>query len=203
MWRATVLALVVACQLPYSGGARGVELHALPADWLRAAPTPVVTQQTETDCGLAALAMVAGAWGQAWSVGELARSQPPDDTGVQLGRLRDLARRRGLDAYAIRGGVDDLVHELGAGRPVVLGLVLPFDRGLARAHYEVAVAMSPRDGTIVTIDPASGTYRQRSRAVLDAEWRPASYAALVVVGTRPACCSARRELGTRDAPGDG
>jgi hypothetical protein len=33
----------------------------------------------------------------------------------------------------------------------------------------------------VTIDPASGTWQQRSRQVLDLEWKPAGYAALVVV----------------------
>ncbi len=123
--------------------------------WLRAAPTPIVKQQQESDCGLAALAMVAGAWGRHWSVDELAHRIPPTARGVRLGALRDLARTRGLDAYALAASSKDLAHELRAGRPVMLGLVLPFDRGHDRSHYEVAVAMNPHDGSVITIDPAT------------------------------------------------
>ena len=60
-----------------------------------------------------------------------------------------------------------------SGRPVLLGLMLPFDRETQRAHYEVAVAMNPRDGTVVTIDPATGEWMRRSQAVLDLEWKAA------------------------------
>jgi len=76
----------------------------------------------------------------------------------------------------------DLEHELSAGRPVVLGLLLPYDNNHNASHYEVAVAMNPRDGTVVTIDPATGDWRKRSRPVLDLEWKSAGFAALVVVG---------------------
>jgi ATP-binding cassette subfamily B protein RaxB len=143
-----------------------------------------VRQQHETDCGLAALAMVAGAWGRPWSVAELTSELPPSPRGVKLGALRDLARARGLEAYAIKGTAHDLEHELSAGRPVVLGLLLPYDSGHNASHYEVAVAMNPRDGAVVTIDPASGQWRQRSSKVLDLEWKSAGFATLVVVGDR-------------------
>lgn len=177
---------LIACQLPYTGGARAVSPGELGSGWIRAAATPVVRQHHETDCGLAALAMVAGTWGRRWSVPDLNRQLPTTERGVKLGALRDLARARGLDAYAIKGTVGDLAHELSFGRPVVLGLVLPFDRGHNASHYEVAVAMDPRDGTVVTIDPASGQWRQRSSQVLDLEWRPAGFPALVIVGDRRA-----------------
>lgn len=176
------LVSVAACQLPYTGGARTVRPDELDSGWYRAAPTPVVRQHHETDCGLAALAMVAGAWGKPWSVDDLNRQLPPTEHGVKLGALRDLARARGLAAYAIKGSVHDLEHELSSGRPVVLGLLLPFDQDRNASHYEVAVALNPRDGTVVTIDPASGQWRQRSKQVLDLEWKPAGFAALVVVG---------------------
>jgi hypothetical protein len=176
------LAGSAACQLSYAGGARAVSPTQLGDSWYRAAATPVVRQRHETDCGLAALAMVAGAWGRHWSVAELNQQLPPTDHGVKLGALRDLARRRGLDAYAIKGTAADLTHELSSGRPVVLGLVLPFDRDHNASHYEVAIAMNPRDGTVVTIDPASGEWRQRSRQVLELEWKTAGFATLVVVG---------------------
>jgi len=174
------------CQLPYTGGARPVTPQELGSGWYRAAATPVVRQHQETDCGLAALAMMAGAWGRQWSVEELNSQLPPTKRGVKLGALRDLARSRGLDAYAIKGRARDLENELSHGRPVLLGLILPYDRDHNASHYEVAVALNPRDGTVVTIDPASGQWRQRSQRVLDLEWKPAGFATLVVVGDRQA-----------------
>jgi len=183
---AIVAVSLAACQLSYTGGARAVGPGELGGGWYRAAATPVVRQRQETDCGLAALAMVAGSWGRHWSVADLNRQLPPTTRGVKLGALRDLARARGLDAYAIKASVSDLEHELSFGRPVVLGLILPFDRSHNASHYEVAVAINPRDKTVVTIDPASGQWRQRSQQVLDLEWKPAGFAALVVVGDRQA-----------------
>lgn len=178
-----VLVGMTACQLSYSGGAKPVNPATIGAGWYQAASTPVVRQHKETDCGLAALAMVAGAWGQRWSVAELNRQLPPTDKGVKLGALRDLARARGLDAYAIKGTAKDLEHELAARRPVVLGLILPYDQNRNASHYEVAVAINPRDGTVVTIDPATGQWRQRASKVLDLEWKTAGFATLVVTGT--------------------
>lgn len=176
------LGCLTGCQLPYTGGARPVSPAQLDSSWLRAAPTPVVRQKQESDCGLAALAMVAGAWGRHWSVDDLAHRIPPSEKGVKLGALRDLARDRGLEAFALRATPSDLQHELASGRPVLLGLMLPFDRGHNRSHYEVAIAMNPQDGTVITIDPASGEWMRRSRAVLDVEWKAAGYPALVVTG---------------------
>jgi len=182
-----IAALAAGCvALPYTGGARPADA-VLDASWLRAAPTPAIRQAHESDCGLAALAMIAGAWGQAWPLDQLERELPPGPHGTRLAALRDLARRRGLDAHAIRATAADLRHELAAGRPVVLGLVLPHERETRLAHYEVAIAMSTRDGSVITIDPATGRRLRRSPSTLDAEWQPAGYPALVVTaGTRDA-----------------
>ena len=49
-----------------------------------------------------------------------------------------------------------------------------------QTHYEVAIAMRPADGTVITIDPATGRWMQRPSKVLEAEWNAASHAALVV-----------------------
>ena len=181
-----LVSLAAACRLSYTGGAHAVTPAELDSGWKRAAATPIVKQQREMDCGLAALAMVAGAWGQTWTVADLARDLPPGPKGAKLGALRDLARKRGLDAYAIAGSYDDLARELGNGRPVLLGLTLPFDQNRALNHYEVAVAYDPRGGNVVTIDPATGKYMSRTRKVLDIEWKVAGYATLVVVGSRTA-----------------
>lgn len=184
---ATLAALALAlpgCRLPYVGGAAAIEARTLGPDWVRAAPTPIVRQEARMDCGLAALAIAAGAWGRTWSVAELARDLPPTGTGIKLGALRDLARGRGLRAFAVRGRVADLVHELGRGRPVILGLVLPFALDENLHHYEVAVAVRPSDGAVITRDPATGELMQRSQRILDLEWRHAGYAMLVIVGPR-------------------
>ena len=100
------------CRLAYKGGATSVSPHELGGDWVRAAPTPVVVQKQQMDCGLAALAMVAGAWGRNWSVLDMNRQVRPTKNGVKLGALRDLARSRGLEAYAIKGTFEDLEKEL-------------------------------------------------------------------------------------------
>jgi ABC-type bacteriocin/lantibiotic exporter with double-glycine peptidase domain len=178
------LAGLSACRLSYKGGATTVSSDEVAAnsELLVASPTPVVKQQTRADCGLAALAMVAGAWGHTWSVAEMARTLPPTKNGVKLKRLRDFARERGLDAYAVKGTFADLENELRAGRPVVLGLVLPFDQSHNLSHYEVAVAIDPRDQSVITRDPATGALMRRVRKVLDLEWKTAGYATLVVVG---------------------
>jgi ABC-type bacteriocin/lantibiotic exporter with double-glycine peptidase domain len=180
-----VLALgLCACASASNGGAHRVHADQLDAHWLRAAPTPVIQQRRETDCGVAALAMIEGTWGRRASVDALARRAPPAGDGVRLGALRDLARADGLDAFAIHATRDDLRHELAAGRPVVLGLVLPYDRERNRSHYEVAIALDPRDGTVVTIDPATGATQSRPTKVLDLEWKASGNAALVVTGHR-------------------
>ena len=54
---------------------------------LQAADTPVVKQKHQADCGLAALAMVAGAWGRNWTVDDLVHRVPPGKHGIKLGVL--------------------------------------------------------------------------------------------------------------------
>jgi ABC-type bacteriocin/lantibiotic exporter with double-glycine peptidase domain len=176
--------LLAACRLNYTGGARAITPQEVDGTWLRAAPTPVVLQEKPMDCGLAALAMVAGAWGHSWTLRELQTVSPPGDKGVKLGVLRDLARSRGLEAFAIKGTHADLERELAKGRPVLLGLLLPFEQRRALAHYEVVVAIHPRDGSVITRDPATGRLMRRTKQVLDQEWKPSGYATLVVVGKR-------------------
>jgi ATP-binding cassette subfamily B protein RaxB len=181
-----LLGILASCTMPYRGGARAVHPTQLGPGWLTAAETPVVKQKQQADCGLAALAMVAGAWGRQWTVDDLAKRVPPGKHGIKLGVLRDLARHEGLEAFAIKASRDDLKNELAKGRPVLLGLMLPHDRKSNRSHYEVAIALNTQDGTIVTIDPATGEWMRRSPKVLDIEWKAAGYAALVVTGDKAA-----------------
>jgi len=178
----TIIAVATGCRVPYTGGAHPVAANDSLRGYIHAAPTPVVRQHQQADCGLAALAMMAGAWGRSWNVDDLARKVPPKHSGVQLGALRDLARSGGLDAYSFEGTLDDLHHELEAGRPVLVGLLLPFEGNRFLGHYEVAIAMDPKSGEIVTLDPATGKSMRRARDALEYEWSRAKHATLVVVG---------------------
>lgn len=114
-------------------------------------------------------------------VGRGARARDASgDKGVKLATLRDYAKAHGLEAYALAATPKDLEHELAAGRPVLLGLMLPYDMQHNQSHYEVAIAIRPSDGSVITIDPATGKWMTRSKKVLDVEWKAAKYAALVV-----------------------
>jgi len=152
--------------------------------WIVAAGVTEVRQSGPHDCGAACLAMVAGRWRADLTLAQASAALPAGTSGATLGDLRDLARAQGLTAFAIAGDRDTLLHELGAGRPVILGLHVPAGLGLARRHYEVAVAVHPADDRFVTLDPAAG-WRVRRWVELDAEWQPAGRPALVVVGTAP------------------
>ena len=186
---AAALALVVGLAglagcVSFGGRSRAFDSTRLTTDpgWIAAVPTPAVRQEGSQDCGAASLAMVAARWRVDLSLEEAVAALPDGATrGARLGDLRDVARAHRLRAFAIAGDRDTLVHELRAGRPVILGLLLRHGPRRALSHYEVIVAVHAVDGRFVTIDPATGS-RVRSWADLDAEWLPAGRPTLVVVG---------------------
>lgn len=173
---------VVGCS-SYAGGARPMQPSRLLVEpgWLQAAATPDIRQRSALDCGAAALAMVAASWHVDISIDDRAIATP-SKAGIRLRDLRAAARAHGLVAFAVSADYATLEHELRAGRPVIVGLLRPYSRARAVSHYEVVVAI--RGDEIATLDPAAGL-RVRSRASLDAEWRPASSPALIVLGPRP------------------
>lgn len=193
---ALVAATLAAACAHYSGGARPIrpDQIAHQPGWITTAPTPMVHQRGLTDCGPAALAMVAGRWHVAMTIDDARRSvRAPTPRGTALGDLRRAARAHGLLAFAITGDQAMLEHEVRAGRPVIVGLLRPNGRDRATSHYEVVVALraSADDPQVVTIDPAGG-WMIRSWADLDAEWRPAGRPALVVLGPETDAALARR-----------
>ncbi len=181
-----LVAVTVAACAHYTGGAHPIEPGQVSRDpgWISTAPTPTVHQHGLTDCGPAALAMVAGRWHVALTLDE-ARHEvaAPTPRGVRLGDLRKAARAKGLLAFAVNGDEAMLEHEVRAGRPVIIGLLRPYGRDRALSHFEVVVALraSADDHRVVTIDPGGG-WQVRSWADLDAEWKPAGRPALVVLG---------------------
>jgi len=184
---ALALASLTACA-SLGGRSRTFDASRLDADrgWVLAAPTPPVRQEGALDCGAAALAMVAGRWQVPLSLEAATAALPGvapgvEPQGARLGDLRDAARALGLQAFAIAGDRPTLLHELGAGRPVIVGLQIRAGLRRALSHYEVLVAAQPAEDQFVTLDPAGG-WRARSWVDLEAEWRPAGHPALVVVG---------------------
>ncbi|MBK9519740.1 MAG: hypothetical protein IPO09_20925 [Anaeromyxobacter sp.] len=184
--RSTAAALALLCATgcaSFGGRSRAFDPARLAAEpgWLTAAPTPLVRQAGEQDCGAAALAMVAGRWAVAPAALASAPAPEAPPQAARLGDLRDQARALGLTAFAVAADRDTLLHELRASRPIIVGLHVPVSLGKARRHYEVVVAAHPDRGRFVTLDPAIG-WRIRDWTELDAEWLPAGRPALVVVG---------------------
>jgi ABC-type bacteriocin/lantibiotic exporter with double-glycine peptidase domain len=131
------------------------------------------------DCGPAALASVLHHWEPALDVEAVRRlTGPPDATGITAGRLRSVAHDRGLRAHLISGTLEDLDRELGAGRPVLVGVVRT--RGTTRlAHYRVVAGHHAARALLLTADPERGWLVIPVERFL-AEWDPARRLTLVV-----------------------
>jgi ABC-type bacteriocin/lantibiotic exporter with double-glycine peptidase domain len=181
LWLALIWASVSGC---YAGQARAVSAQrasALAADpaWTFVRDVPFVAQQSDSDCGPAALAMVLAHFGVPTSLAEVVAADPPRGGGVRAGDLRDVARARGLSAFVVAGTFADLFEQLGRGRPVLVGLAKPMTGGRALAHYEVVVAVDRRDHRLLTLDPARGL-SENSMEAFAREWAPTGQVTLIV-----------------------
>ena len=190
LWLALLGASVSAC---YAGEARRVSpqrASALAADpsWSFARDVPFVAQQSDSDCGPAALAMVLAHFGVSATLAEVVALDPPRDGGVRAGDLRDVARAKGLSAFVVAGTFGDLFDEIGQGRPVLVGLAKPITGGRALAHYEVVVAVDRRDRRLLTLDPGRGL-SENSLEAFAREWAPTGRVTLIVF--RPASADHR------------
>jgi CRP-like cAMP-binding protein len=105
-------------------------------------PFPWVGQREATDCGLAALAMVARFHGRDVPAGPL-RGVRPGPRGASLRELREAAAALGFRCRAVRIGAEQLADA-----------VLPAVAHLAEGHYVVVYECGP--GGIVVGDPAAG-----------------------------------------------
>jgi ABC-type bacteriocin/lantibiotic exporter with double-glycine peptidase domain len=175
------LALPGCMHVPSSARAASPAEIASARGWVSVGAITPVRQKSALDCGPAALTMVARHWGVELRLDDANRAaRRPTGRGARLGALRDVARARGLAAFAIRGDRKTIVHELERGRPVVVGLL----RGTGRervSHFEVVVGHHPRRGEVATIDPAAGLGVRRWRD-LTTEWDAAGRPTLIVLG---------------------
>ncbi|HKA86849.1 MAG TPA: papain-like cysteine protease family protein [Haliangiales bacterium] len=178
-----VAATCLAACSSYIGSARSFSPAAFDREqgWIAIRDVPFGEQESESDCGAAAIGMVVSYW-TGTPPGQISGAlRPAPQSGIKAGRLRDFARERGLASFLVEGEIADLARELGSGRPVLVGLVKPHHRGTL-THYEVVVGLHLERGVVVTLDPAEG-WRQNTLAGFLAEWKPAGRLALIVSST--------------------
>ena len=180
-----VLAFALAAPACYTGSAHSLPANSVSAlardpEWRIVRDVPFVAQQTTSDCGPAALAMVLAHFGAPpATTPELARGD------VRAGTLRDVARSQGLEAYVVSGTFDDLFTQVARGRPVLVGLAKPmaFTGGRALAHYEVVVGVNRAKRLILSLDPAVGL-RENTLEGFAREWAPTKQVTIVFLGAR-------------------
>lgn len=181
-----VLGSASACA-SYKGASREVSAAKIAEQpgWVHLEDVKLVRQRGIKDCGSAALATVLGylAPGGPPALGREAidaslRDEP--GRGLAAGQLRDYARAHGFDAFVIQGTVQDLEHEVEAGRPVIVGVHKPMSSGEVLSHYEVFVGFHPERHDVLTLDPAWGLRQFDLKGFL-AEWEAAGQVAVVVM----------------------
>jgi len=178
-----VLALAAGC----TGTPRVAEIsraHALPTR-VELDQTPF-HPQTEHACGPAALATLLGAAGESTTPEALTREVfLPGREGAVQPEMSAAVRAHGLLPYPISSGLDAVMSELGAGRPVLVLQKLGFGPWPSW-HYAVVIGYDASDGHFVL---RSGIeHRQSLRAAtFEATWARAGHWGLVALrpGTLP------------------
>jgi len=177
-----LLALVLAaqgCSTPGSGRAFDPESLDTESGWIAVKGMELTRQETREESGIAALGMLLRHHGRAVLPEKIAQACPIEPGGgSRAGRMRDLARSQGLEAFLFHGDLSDFSTELARGHPVLVGLV-KHSASDAATRYEVAVAIHPERRQIVTLDSASG-WRSNSYESFLREWNPAGRLTLVV-----------------------
>lgn len=163
----------------YTGKSSNLSRDALTKErgWLVIHDVPLYRQQAHHDCGPTALAMVLRYWKHDADVQALLAR--PVDAQASAADLRELARARGFSAFVLEGKVEDLVHEIKAGRPVIVGVAKPTALGPI-AHYEVLIGVHKDTQRFATIDPAVGLRQNSFTGFLD-EWIATGSVLIVVM----------------------
>jgi predicted double-glycine peptidase len=184
----------------YRGTARDTSPTKLAEEpgWVLLRDVPLVKQETEFECGAAAISMVVSYWTGVEPRRVVAHFRPVGERGIAAGKLRDYAREQGLESFLIEGELQDLANEIKAGRPVLVGVSKPQAKDRVLDHYEVVIGVH-RDGKrIVTLDPSEG-WRENSLEGFAREWKIAGNVMLVVSAKQPAA-STTQASGQMSAP---
>ena len=177
-------ALIAACLLTgcYHGTARTIAAADVRREpgWVLVDKMHLVPQTDLRDCGAAALAMMLGHWSLPISKDEILRSVPMDPAhGIAAGALRDLAVRKGMNAFLFVGELADLFNEIGLDRPVLVGLVQRYgDRAIS--HYEVVAGVNRATRRVLLMDPGHGLREDTFEGFAE-EWTAAGRPTLVII----------------------
>ena len=152
------------------------------AGWKTVPGVVLVRQEERRDCGVAALVMILNRWRTEVDPPTVRRLVGPieDGKGVPAGTLRAIARTQGMNAFLVQGTFEDLEHEIGEGRPVLVG-VAKVRGGRSYPHYEVVVGTNRRKGAVLLADPAAG-WHEETRRGFEARWAVSRHLSLVVLG---------------------
>lgn len=170
------------------GGAQDVRPSVAQSDagWRRIDRLPPVHQKGAQDCGAAALSSVLAFYRSPALAPAIDREhidaalrRSPKE-GLSAGALRDYARKQGFHAYVFNGQVEDLTHEIEAGRPVIVGVRKPVSEKEWRSHYEVVIGYHRQQQLVLLFDPALGVRQDRISGFVD-EWQHAGRTTLVVM----------------------
>ena len=204
MFRNTLFGLLALASFPacasYKGASREVSAATLAEQpgWVRIENVDLVRQRGIKDCGSAALATVLGylhpggpATLRREAIDAALREAP--GRGLAASQLRDYARAQGFDSFVIKGAVEDLQHEVEAGRPVIVGVHKRLSSNEALAHYEVFVGFNPTRREVLTLDPARGLRRFELDGFVE-EWQGSGQVAIVVMPKEPAGAALWRQF---------
>jgi ABC-type bacteriocin/lantibiotic exporter with double-glycine peptidase domain len=124
--------------------------------WVMVPNFPRVLQQSNHDCGAAALSAVLSFWGHPTSPNQVVAATGRSGQRLSAGDLESYARSAGLSSYVFYGTMTDIAYELSHGRPVIVGLGKAYQDGKALAHYEVVVGYEPHKKQVLLLDPGGG-----------------------------------------------
>jgi predicted double-glycine peptidase len=152
---------------------------------------PFVAQTTD-GCGSASLSMVMRYWDRKEGRAVAADAEEtqiqaalfsPAAKGIFASSMRDYLERSGYQAFAFRGQWADFEHQLGLGRPMIVGLQPSGAHG--PLHYVVVVGIDPERNYLLMNDPAQQKMLRISREGFEAEWRATGNWTLLAVPKSP------------------
>lgn len=160
----------------------------------------VIKQINNYACGIACLTAVLDYWDVGTAQQRLLRLYPPQQSsrGYSLGRLKRIAQKYGLKGYALLADFHFLQEQIENGRPVIVGLVVPYNlysldfirdipvygrvfdylnRAATFSHFVVVCSVD--DSHIRIMDPLYGL-KTISRQAFQAMWDRKKNALLLV-----------------------
>jgi ABC-type bacteriocin/lantibiotic exporter with double-glycine peptidase domain len=153
-----VIALLSLGCASYGGTAKPAEPVVLDreGEWIMVRNFPQVLQDRNDDCGAAALASVLRFWGHSATPRSILNALGRADHRLRAGDMTTYTRKLGLRSYVFFGTMNDVVHELKRGRPIIVGLGKRFAEKKALSHYEVVIGYEPKKKLVLLLDPGKG-----------------------------------------------